>query len=159
MVLKESLNSAFNEQITHEMRNVSIYRQIQTFFDSMQLVNIAKYFEKQADHENDHAKLLINYVNSRVSGKVKIQAIEDPIEITSIDQIADLYLETEQGTTESIEALYSLAFEEKSFMDLPFISCFLNEQVEEEDSAEKFKIRISMAKDLVLFDATFKECD
>ena len=159
MILKESLNSAFNEQITHEMRNVSIYRQIQSFFDGMQLTNIAKYFKNQADHENDHAKMLIEYVNSRIGGNIKIQTIEDPIEITSVEQIANLYLEVEQGTTESIEALYSLAFEEKSFIDLPLISCFLKEQVEEESSAENFKVRVKMVKDLVLFDALFKECE
>jgi ferritin len=74
---------------------------------------------------------------------------------TDINAIADLYVWLEQQTTESIEALYELALDEKSYIDLPFLLKMLDEQREEEDTSLIFSVRIKMVKDLVLFDAEF----
>jgi len=89
---------------------------------------------------------------------VLIDSIEATnLSILSIEDVGNIYVETEQGTTESIEDLYNFAMESKSFIDLPFLSSMLNEQTEEEDSAMSFKLKSSMVKDLVLFDATFEK--
>ena len=78
------------------------------------------------------------------------------IGLSSIELIAEAYISIEEGTTESIEEIYGMALDEKSFMDLPFLSNMLSEQIEEEDSAQSFALKIKAVKDIVLFDATFE---
>lgn len=158
MKFSTQLNELFNAQVLHEMKNMMIYHQIQSYFEDLQLKNLASYFSKQAEDEHGHAKLFMQHINDRTGGKVELREIPfDGVQINSIDDIAKLFVETEEITTDLIENLYSVAHESKSFIDLSFIEKMLQEQVEEEDSANEFAIKIKMVKDLVLFDSTFGE--
>jgi len=150
--LSENLNSALNEQVTHEMRNVSIYRQIQSYFEGLQLKHIGNYFKEQADHEFEHANMIIEHINSRIGGIVTIQEISEPIIYSSVDEIAISYVSVEEMTTNSLESLYGLALLEKSYIDIDFLSEMLKEQVEEENSAITFATKLKTVSDLVLFD-------
>ncbi len=158
MKLSQELNDAINSQIQHELLNQNKYLQIASYFANLQLMNLSNYFTKQADHEFSHAKLFIDHLNARMGGKVLIESVEaSNLTISSIEDVGNIYVETEQGTTEAIEDLYNFAMESKSFIDLPFLSKMLDEQIEEEDSAQSFKLKSSMVKDIVLFDATFEK--
>ena len=157
MKLSKTLNDALNQQIMIELGNQNKYMQIQSMFEDMQLKNLAKFFKEQSAGENSHANLFMDYVNDRTGGKVKIEEVNAPIiEFTDINSIADFYVLTEQETTESIESLYNLALEEKSYIDLPFLATLLQEQVEEEDTSVAFATKIKAVKDIVLFDATWE---
>jgi ferritin len=121
--LSENLNDALNEQVMIELLNQNKYMQIQSLFEDMQLKNLAKFFKEQSAGENGHANLFMDYINDRTGGKVKIEEVSAPIiDFTDINSIADFYVLTEQQTTESIESLYNLALEEKSYIDLGFSS-------------------------------------
>jgi ferritin len=155
MRLSETLCEAFCVQVSHEYRNQMIYTQVASYFDKLQLTNIAKYFYTQAQHEKEHGDKFVQYINSRVGGNFHYVPIREFEHFDSVESIAENYLKVEQDTTTSIESLYGLAFEEGSYIDLSFIMGFLTEQVEEEDSAEKFKLNILNCGDLVLFDRNF----
>lgn len=158
MNISPSLNDIFNQQIIHEYRNQLIYTQIESLFEALQLKNIAKYFHEQSEHEKEHGDMIVQYLNDRTGGKVNIGEVDAP-EISEFDleNIASMYVSVEEGTTESLESIYEFALENKSFIDLPFLSDMLKEQVEEEDSANVFALNIKMVKDLVLFDKSFEE--
>jgi len=158
MNISASLNDIFNQQIIHEYRNQLIYTQIESLFEALQLKNIAKYFHEQSEHEKEHGDMIVQYLNDRTGGKVNIGEVDAP-EISEFDleNIASMYVSVEEGTTESLESIYEFALENKSFIDLPFLSDMLKEQVEEEDSANVFALNIKMVKDLVLFDKSFEE--
>lgn len=157
MKMTQELNSVINKQIAHELRNQNIYLQIGSYFENLELNNIAKYFFKQADGEKDHAKLFIDHLNNRVGGLVKIESIPAPvIELQTPESIGELYLIVENSTTEAIEDIMDLVLETKSYVDQPFISKMLKEQVEEEDTANHFRVLINKVKDIVLFDSTFE---
>ena len=156
MKLSQNLNDALNQQILIELQNQNKYMQIQSLFEDMQLKHLADFFKSQSSGENDHANLFMNYINDRNGGKVDIGEINSPmINFSDINSIADFYVLTEQQTTESIEDLYDLALEEKSYIDLPFLQKMLDEQVEEEDTSQALALKLKMVKDIVLFDATF----
>ena len=160
MKLSESLNSALNEQVLHELRNQNIYLQIASFFEDLQLRNLAEYFYEQSNHEKSHADKFIKYINSRTGGKVSIGEVDHPnLNLSSKEDVADVYVSTEEGTTESIEEIMDLVLEDKSYIDMSFIQDMLQEQVEEEDAASEFALKLKMCNDLVLFDATFKVGD
>lgn len=157
MKFSQELNDAFCQQILIELGNQNKYMQVQSYFEDLQLKNLANFFKSQASGENDHANLFLNHVNDRFGGKVTIGEVNAPmVSFSSPEQVGEFYLLTEQQTTESIESLYELALSERSYIDLPFLQNLLSEQVEEEDTSQKFALNIKMAKDLVLFDATFK---
>ena len=157
MRLSESLNNAFSEQVTHEMRNVLIYREMQSYLENLQLVNLAKYFENQADHENYHAKMIIDYVNSRIGGAIVIKSIDAPNTFSSTDDLVDSYVKAEEDTTKAFEDIYRLASDTNSYIDLPFLLGMLNEQVEEEDSALRLSVQMKNVKDIYLFDVTYND--
>ncbi len=157
MKLSSELNSALCEQIVHEMGNVSKYMQMASYLEQLQLKNLAQYFINQSNHEKEHADKFMKHINDRTGGNVIIGEIQEPkLALTSIDNLADAYVTTEEDTTASIEDLYGLALGEKSYMDLGFLQSMLVEQCEEEDSASRFSLNIKSVKDLILFDATFK---
>jgi len=156
MKLSQNLNDALNQQILIELQNQNKYMQIQSLFEDMQLKHLADFFKNQSAGENDHANLFMNHINDRNGGKVTIDEINSPmINFSDINSIADFYVLTEQQTTESIESLYDLALEEKSYIDLPFLQKMLDEQVEEEDTSQALALKLKTVKDIILFDATF----
>ena len=156
MRLSETLCDALNQQIIHELTNASKYMQVASLFDDLQLTNLASYFRKQSDDEKQHANKFMNHINDRIGGKVTLQ--ETPFQQVNLDiySVGNFYIETEVNTTASIESLYDLAFSEKPYIDLSFLSDMLQEQVEEEDSASKLAMNLSMVKDFVIFDKTFE---
>ena len=158
MKLSNELNESINEQILHEYHNALIYAQIQSYFEDTQLKNIAEYFKKQSVHETEHAQKFIQHLNDRTGGKVSIGEVDSPnLNLSSVESVGEVYISTEQGTTESIEEIYELASDTKSFIDLPFLLEMLSEQVEEEDVANEFSLKLKNTKDLVLFDSSLEE--
>jgi ferritin len=155
--LSQNLNDALNQQILVELGNQNKYMQIQSYFEDLQLKKLAEYFKKQADGEHDHANLFMGYINDRNGGKVTVGEVDEPKkDFIDVSNVADFYVLTEQQTTDSIESLYDLALEEKSYIDLDFLQTMLKEQVEEEDSSQKLSLNLKTVKDIVLFDATFE---
>lgn len=157
MRLSENLNNILNKQVTHELRNANIYLQIASYFENFQLNNIAKYFYEQSNQEKEHADKFVKYINSRTGGNVVIQNVEIPnLNIgDSITNVGNIYITTEEETTEAIEKIMELVLNEKSFIDLEFIQTMLKEQMEEEDTANKFAFNLNMVRDVVLYDKTF----
>jgi ferritin len=157
MRLSQSLNDAYLEQIVVELGNVTKYMQICSYFEDLQLKKLSKYFLDQANQEKSHADKFMQHVNDRIGGNVQIGEVSAPnLSLSDPASIGEIFIKVEQDTTNSIESLYELANDEKSYIDLPFILDMLNEQVEEEDSASAFALKIKMCRDIVLFDATFE---
>lgn len=158
MRLSQELNDTLNEQALHEYHNSLIYAQVQSYFEDLQLKNIAEYFKKQSIQEAEHAQKFIQHLNDRTGGRVIIGEVNSPnVLLSSVEMIGDIYVSTEEGTTESIESIYDLACNTKSFIDFPFLLTMLSEQVEEEDSANEFSMKLKNTKDLVLFDASLED--
>jgi len=158
MRLSPDLNSFFCEQAKHELNNVTIYKSVTSFFEDLRLTNIAEKFRKQAAEEYEHYTKVIDYINDRVGGKyIPVDSELPTVIITSPQQAAQLYLDTEIGTTESLEAIADIIEESKSYIDRPFINEMLFIQIEEEKGADEFLQKVSMVKDFVLFDATLKD--
>ena len=158
MQFSQELNDAFNEQVLKEFANMLLYKQAESLFEDLQLENLAKYFHKQAKEEKQHGNKFIKYINKRTGGKVTCGDVPFPLkEELSLSNVGKVYIEAEENTTKSIEELYQVALDEKSFMDLGFLERMLNIQVGEEDEANEFALAIEGVKDIVLFDATFKD--
>jgi ferritin len=157
MQLSSEINEALNYQCQHEMLNMWKYKILANYFEDLRLTKLAKKFYGQADEEYGHFSKIIDYLNTRVGGKYYPVEIEAPaMSISSPKDIGKIYMETEVGTTESLEEIADMIYEKKSFVDVPFILEMLNFQITEEDEADEFLKKISMVSDLVLFDAMWE---
>lgn len=127
-----------------------------SYFENLQLKKLAKYFYDRSLEEKSHADKFMQYINDRTGGSVSIGEVDEPkLILTDPSSVGDAYVRTEEDTTASIEAIFDLMLEEKSYIDLGFLQSMLSEQVSEEDEAQEFSMKIKNVKDLVLFDATF----
>jgi len=108
---------------------------------------MGKWFEVQFKEEQDHAKILFNYVISR-NGKVDLRPIEAvPTEWNGILNVFESSLRHEQSITESINKLFALTSEENDYATQSMLQWFIDEQVEEEENVQTIIDNLKMIKD------------
>ena len=101
----------------------------------------------QFEEEQDHAKILFNYIISR-NGKVTLKAI-DAVP-TSWNSILDVYKDTlahEQKVTSLINNLFALTTAENDYATQSMLKWFVDEQVEEEETAQDIIDKLEMIGD------------
>lgn len=133
-MLSEKLHDALNEQINAELWSAYLYLSMSMDAEAKGLKGVANWFFVQFQEEQDHARILMNYINSR-DAKVELKPIaEVRTEWTSpLDMFKDT-LEHEKVVTSMINNLASIAAEDKDFASANMLVWFVDEQVEEEES-------------------------
>ena len=132
-MLSEKLHDALNEQINAELWSAYLYLSMSMDAEAKGLKGVANWFFVQFQEEQDHARILMNYINSR-DAKVELKPIaEVRTEWTSpLDMFKDT-LEHEKVVTSMINNLASIAAEDKDFASANMLVWFVDEQVEEEE--------------------------
>jgi len=74
-MLKKKIEDALNAQINAEMWSAYLYLSMAAYCHAQGQPGMGKWFEVQFKEEQDHAKILFNYVISR-NGKVDLRPIE-----------------------------------------------------------------------------------
>ena len=103
--------------------------------ESLGWKGVANWFYVQWLEEQDHARIFINYLNSR-GAKVTLLPI-DKVD-TEWESVAAMFQKTlahEQVVTGLINNLATIAAEERDFATSNMLRWFIDEQVEEEESA------------------------
>ena len=96
---------------------------------------IANWFYVQFQEEQAHARIFMNYLNS-VDAKVELLPIAEVR--TSWDSVLDMFkqtLEHEKKVTAMINNIAAIANADKDYAAINRINWFIDEQVEEEESA------------------------
>ena len=96
---------------------------------------IANWFYVQFQEEQAHARIFMNYLNSR-DAKVELLPIAEVR--TSWDSVLDMFkqtLEHEKKVTGLINNIAAIANEDRDYASINRITWFIDEQVEEEESA------------------------
>jgi ferritin len=134
-MLSEKLHAALNEQINAELWSAYLYLSMSMDAEAKGLKGVANWFYVQWLEEQDHARILMNYINSR-DGKVCLKPIE-PVR-TEWDSVLEMFQETlkhEKVVTSLINNLAAIAAEDRDFASSNMLVWFVDEQVEEEESA------------------------
>lgn len=146
-MLNKKVEKALNEQINAEMWSAYLYLSMAAYCHSAGQPGMANWFEVQFREEQDHAKILFNFVNSR-NGRVELKAIDAvPTEWDGILDVFESTLKHEQKVTSMINDLYALTHEENDFATQSMLKWFIDEQVEEEETAQTIIDNIKMIKD------------
>jgi ferritin len=143
-MISKPLEAAINAQINAEMWSAYLYLSMSTYCQDAGFPGIANWFAIQFKEEQDHAMILLNYLQSR-DGRVLLAPI-DAVETEWASPLAafEATLQHEQKVTSLINNLMALAVEEKDFALQTRLNWFVEEQVEEEENArdliQKFRL-------------------
>lgn len=139
---------ALNTQIKNELQAHYNYLGMSAFFERTPYLGLAAWMRVQASEEYTHAMKLYDYVRSR-NALIELAAIDAPKTSFSSNptEVFEISLKQEQGVTQQINDLYELALKEKDYATLQFLTWFLQEQVEEENTVSDIIDRLRLAGD------------
>jgi len=143
-MLKSIIEKAINKQINAELWSAYLYLSMSAYFQSINLKGFANWMWVQAREEVTHAMRLYHHVVDR-SGRVILTAIDKvPTEWKSpLDAFEDTY-KHEVKVTSLINDIADLAMKEKDHTTINMLQWFINEQVEEEATADEIRQRLKM---------------
>ena len=142
--MNETVARLLNEQINKEFYSAYLYLDMAIFYDAMDLDGYANYYTIQAQEERDHALLFMKYMQNN-GLKVTLEAIGKPDKIYhSPAEPLDAALEHEKYVTSLINNIYHEAHQDKDYRTMKFRDWFVDEQMEEEENADKMISRYQL---------------
>ncbi len=146
-MLSKKMEAALNAQINAEFWSAYLYLSMSAHFAAEGKSGFANWFKVQFDEEQEHALKLFNYVVER-GGKVELKPIAE-VSLSWKSPLAAFNdtLEHEKEVTAMINDLVSLARDEKDYATENMLQWFVNEQIEEEATAQSYIDALEMIKD------------
>lgn len=136
MKLTMKMQEALNAQINAELWSAYLYLSMSMDAASKGYKGVANWFQVQFQEEQAHAQILMNHLLAR-GGRVLLAPIAAvDTEWPSILGMYEQTLEHERKVTSLIHNLYALASEERDYAAVSMLGWFVDEQVEEEESAQ-----------------------
>jgi ferritin len=136
-MINEKIEKAMNEQINHEIYSSYLYLSMSAYFSSLNLNGFANWMRVQAKEEDLHAMKFYDYIIER-GGRVTLETIKGPE--TTWDSplvVFESAYKHEIFVTSLINNLVDIAITERDHASNSFLKWFVDEQVEEEASADK----------------------
>jgi ferritin len=136
-MISKNLHDAINAQVNAELWSAYLYLAMSLDAESKGYKGVANWFYVQFQEEQAHARIFMNYLNSR-DAKVELLPI-DPVPAVW-DSVLDMFkktLEHEKKVTALINNLAFIANEDKDYASINRLNWFIDEQVEEEESARE----------------------
>ena len=136
-MISKKMQNKINEQINAELWSAYLYLSMAMDAEAKALRGIANWFFVQWLEEQDHARIFQNYMNAQGA-----RVILKPIPDVQIEwkKVLDMFKDTvkhEEEVTAMIKDLVQLALEEGDFATLSRLQWFIDEQVEEEETASQ----------------------
>ncbi|MCD8044244.1 MAG: ferritin [Tannerellaceae bacterium] len=146
-MLSKKMEEALNAQINAEFWSAYLYLSMSADLAAKGKPGFANWMHIQFKEEQEHAIKFFNYVISR-GGKPELKPIEEVKTSweTPLEAFEDT-LKHEQKVTAMINDLYGLAVEEKDYATQSMLRWFIDEQVEEEETAQGIIEALNMIKD------------
>jgi len=143
-MISEKLTKALNEQINAEFYSAYIYLSMAAYFEDENLEGFASWMKLQAQEEMEHGMKFFNYLHER-GASVKLLAIEEPpTKWKSPVEVFKAALKHEQYVTGRINDLVAMSEKDKDYATNSFLQWFVNEQVEEEATADQMVHKLEM---------------
>lgn len=136
-MLSKRLHEAINAQINAELWSAYLYLSMSMDAESKGLKGVANWFYVQWLEEQDHARIFMNYLNSRDAKVTLLPIAEVPTEWGSVLEMFKQTLEHEKKVTALINNLAFIANEDRDFASINRLVWFIDEQVEEEENARE----------------------
>ena len=136
-MLNPRIQEAINEQINAEIWSAYMYLSMSAYFSSEGLNGFANWMKVQWQEELSHAMKFFDYMVERGTKPV-LKPIEGvPDKWNGPLHVMEETLKHEQHVTSLINNIMDVAIEEKDHATKSMLQWFIDEQVEEEASAEE----------------------
>jgi ferritin len=146
-MLSEKMQAAMNRQINAELHSAYVYLAMAAHFEHKNLPGFAHWMRLQANEELAHAMKFFDFIVER-RGRVLLEPVGAvPSEWASPLAVFENALAHEQKVTGLIHGLVNLAVEERDHASDSFLQWFVDEQVEEEASADAVVQQLKLAGD------------
>lgn len=144
-MLSKKMETAINHQINLEIQSALQYLQMSAYFSSANLNGFAHWMRVQYQEELVHANKLFDYVIRR-DGVVSLDAIAAPPKTWKSTLAAcQAGYQAEVNNTKQINALMDQAIKENDHATRVILEWFIEEQVEEENSANNLIEQVKLA--------------
>ena len=142
--MNEKIAALLNQQINKEFYSAYLYLDMSNFYDELDLDGYANYYMVQAQEERDHALLFMKYMQNN-GLKVTLEAIGKPDKsYAAVQDPLTAAAEHERYVTALINDIYHEAHTAKDYRTMKFLDWFVNEQMEEEENADKMISRYKL---------------
>jgi ferritin len=143
-MIKDSVVKALSDQVNAEFYSAYLYLAMSAYADRSGYKGIANWFFIQAQEETAHAVHIYQHILER-GASVSFPEIKAPeSSYTSIKDAFEKTLAHERLVTGLINKIATLAQEEKDHASYNFIMWYVNEQIEEEATAEEILAKINL---------------
>lgn len=135
-MLSKKLLDALNAQVNAEFWSAYLYLSMSADAAAKGHKGVANWFAVQFREEQDHARILMNYILSR-GAEVRLAPIAE-VRTTwgsPLEMFRDT-LEHEKEVTAMIDNLCRIAADDRDFASSNMLVWFVDEQIEEEESAK-----------------------
>lgn len=147
-MINTTIHTLLNKQINAEIWSSYLYRSMSLFAESHGYRGIANWFLIQSHEELDHARMIEKYILAQ-NQQVKLLPIaEVPAEWTSPLIMFQQALAHEQAITRKIGEVFDQAQKDHDYATCSFLSWFIDEQVEEEESCTNIIQQFEKAGDM-----------
>jgi ferritin len=155
-MISKKLESAINEQINAELYSAYLYLSMSAYFKSANLNGFASWMRIQAQEEEIHAMKFFDYLSER-GGRIILKEIKSPeYDWENPLNVFENVYSHEQKVTGLINALVDTAIKENDHAAVNFLQWYVEEQVEEESSADEIVANLKLLGDsrngLFMFD-------
>jgi ferritin len=145
--MNPQVEEALNEQIHAEFFSFYLYLSVSAYFTTQHLDGFAHWMRVQAQEEFGHAMKLFDYLNER-GGAVRLKELDSPqAEWSSPSAAVEAVLEHEKYISSRINELVDLATSAKDHATTVVLHWYVNEQVEEESTADTLYHQVKMLED------------
>ena len=144
-MLTEKVEKALNEQVLKEEYSSRLYLSMASWCHKNGYQGAAAFLYKQSDEERMHMLKLVHYLNDRHGHAVLQEIQQPPFEFTSLLSMFQDVLKHEQFITASINEIYGICMEQKDYTTGNFIQWYINEQIEEENTANTILDKMELA--------------
>ena len=141
------LHNAINAQINAELWSAYLYLSMSLDAEAKGYKGVANWFYIQFKEEQDHARIFMNYLNSRDAKVTLLPIAEVPSTWDNVLEMFKQTLEHEKKVTSLINNLAYIANEDKDFASINRLVWFIDEQVEEEESARDMITAVEAVED------------
>lgn len=145
-MLSKKMEQALNKQVNAELYSAYLYLSMDAYFRSQNLNGFANWMRVQMQEEQTHGMKIYDFIAER-GGRVTLKAIDEPpTDWDSPLAVFEAVCEHERKVTGLIGGLVDLAMKEKDHATNSFLQWFVDEQVEEEASADLIREKLKMLK-------------
>jgi len=146
-MIGKKMQDAINDQINAELYSSYLYLSMSAYLKSINLSGFANWMRVQVQEELVHAMKFYDYVSAR-GGIVILKKIEEPPKKwDSPLAVFEHVYKHEQKVTSLINSLVDLAISENDHAANIFLQWYVEEQVEEEESADEVVQKLKLMGD------------